>query len=111
MVDGMTHPLPEMMITEPPVEYIEEVCGLYFRSVFLRDAGMIVWQHVHDHDHATFVGSGAVRAWVGDACLGDFEAGRAVGIKAGAKHLFQALKPNTRLACVHDVRQILQEAA
>lgn len=101
----MSHPLPKMIVTQPPVEFVEEVCGIFFRSVFLEKSGMIVWQHVHTYDHPTFIGSGSVRLWVDEEWAGDFKAGHAVGIKAGQKHLFMALEPNTRLACVHSVKE------
>lgn len=86
-----------------PVEHIEEVAGLYFRSIVIPEKGMIADQHVHDHDHATFVGCGKVRA-IGDGMiLGEFDAGSAIEIKAGVHHQFEALEDNTRLACVHDI--------
>lgn len=95
--------LPEI-IGEPraPVEYIEEAAGLYFRSIVLEQFETVP-QHSHDHDHATFVGSGAARVWVDGVWKGDYIAGRAVEIKAGRKHVFQALSPYTRLTCVHDI--------
>lgn len=86
-----------------PVEYIEEVMGLYFRSIVIPKAGMIADQHVHDHDHATYIGSGKIRAWGDGKFIGEFEAGRAVGVKAGVYHKFQALEDGTRLTCVHDI--------
>lgn len=87
---------------EPPVEFIEEVCGLYFRSILL-NKGTLVPQHVHDHDHATYIGSGSARVWVNGQHMGDFPAGHAVPVKAGCFHQFEALEDGTRLACVHDV--------
>lgn len=85
------------------VEFVEEVCGIYFRSILLPQAGMRVTQHMHDHDHATFVGAGKVRVWVNDVWKGDYEGGKAVEVKAGCRHEFLSLESNTRLACVHDV--------
>jgi quercetin dioxygenase-like cupin family protein len=102
----MSYPLPaDLEHCDPPVEFIEEVCGIYFRSILVEKEGMLVWQHVHDYDHATYIGSGAARLWVDGVWQADYQAGSAAGIKAGAKHVFQALKPNTRLACVHDARR------
>lgn len=83
------------------VEFVDEVCGLYFRSILI-NAGTIIPQHVHDHDHATYIGSGAVRMWADGDDLGVFQAGRAVPVKAGVQHVFQALEDETRLTCVHD---------
>lgn len=96
------YPLPQVSNLQPPVEFIEEVCGIYFRSILLRE-GDFVTQHVHDHDHATYCGSGKARLWVDGEWKCDVEAGRAVEIKAGCNHAFQALTKETRLTCVHDV--------
>lgn len=93
----------QQRVHEPVVENIEEVCGLYFRSVLLAKAFTALPQHEHDHSHATYVGSGSVRVWVDNKFLGDFVAGRAIPIEAGKKHFFQSIEDNTRLACVHDV--------
>jgi hypothetical protein len=90
-------------LDEPLVERIEEVCGLYFRSVLLRQVGTFVPQHVHDHDHATLVCAGKARCWANYVLVGDKEAGEAFEIKAGTAHVFMALEPNTRLACVHNI--------
>jgi quercetin dioxygenase-like cupin family protein len=98
------HALPEnLQITDAPVERIEEVCGIYFRSVLLEKAGVVIPQHVHDHDHATFVGSGRARVWIDGVWSGDYGAGWAVPIKAGCYHVFQSIEPMTRLTCVHDI--------
>jgi len=90
-------------LKESPVENIEMVSGIYFRSILLEQPGTVIPQHSHGHDHATYIGSGKVRLWVNEEWKGDFEAGRAIEIKAGQKHLFQSLEPNTRLTCVHDL--------
>lgn len=91
------------MKNPPDIEWIEEVCGLYFRTIVLNHSGDRVPQHAHDHDHATFVGNGSVLAWADGQPLGYFGAGRAVPIKAGAVHEFEAQEDNTRLTCVHSV--------
>ena len=83
------------------VEFIDEVCGLYFRSFVLLEKGSSTPQHAHDHDHATYVGHGAVRAMQDGEVLGEFAAGQAIPILAGKEHEFEALEPNTRLTCVH----------
>lgn len=85
------------------VESIEEVNGLYFRSVLLPKAGMRIAQHTHDHDHATLVGQGTAALYIGGVLSGIFEAGRAVPVMAGQYHAFEALADNTRLTCVHDI--------
>ncbi len=84
------------------IEFIEEVCGIYFRSVVLPTAGMRIDQHVHDHDHATYCGQGAARLLVDGEDAGIVVAGRAIEVKAGRHHEFISLEANTRLTCVHD---------
>lgn len=96
-------PASTVPLEQQPVEFVEEVCGIYFRSVLLERPGIIIPQHVHDHDHATFIGSGRVRVWVDGNWYGDIDAGRAIPIKAGTQHVFQSLAPMTRITCVHDV--------
>lgn len=91
------------ILANQPVERIEIICGIYFRSVVLRNVGDVIPQHEHDHDHATYIGSGRARVWVDGVWQADYEAGGAVEIKAGHKHVFQALEANTRMACVHDI--------
>lgn len=91
-------------LDEPIVENIQTVCGIYFRSVLLKEAGTVIPQHEHEYDHATYVGSGKVRLWVNNELKGEYSAGEAIEIKAKQKHLFLSLEPNTRLTCVHDLR-------
>lgn len=86
------------------VEFVDEVCGIYFRSVLLPVKGMKIPQHVHDHDHATYVGNGSARVWADEKLVGDFAAGTAVPVLAGVRHEFEALEANTRLTCVHDAK-------
>lgn len=97
------HPLPEIThaLEDHPVESIEIVGGLYFRSVKLQK-GTVIPQHVHDYDHATFVGSGRARGWSNGYWLGDRGPGEAFLVAAYEEHVFQALEDNTLLACVHD---------
>lgn len=96
-------PTETIPLDELPVESIHEVCGIYFRSVLLKKEMTVIPQHEHDHDHATLVCSGKARAWVDGVYYGDFVAGTPIEIKAGKKHVFQALEPMTRLTCVHDI--------
>jgi quercetin dioxygenase-like cupin family protein len=98
------YPLPDLSNQiELPAEYIEpDVAGLYFRSVVIDKAGTSIVQHVHDHDHATFIGWGRARGWADGLWIGDKGRGEAFEIKAGQEHLFQALEDNTLLACTHD---------
>jgi quercetin dioxygenase-like cupin family protein len=82
------------------VEFVEELAGIYFRSIFLPFKGTTIPQHTHDEDHATYVGQGSARLYVDGLLEGDIEAGHAVLIKAGKRHVFEALEDDTRLTCV-----------
>ena len=99
--------LPHGQANDPAVEFVEEIGGIYFRSIRLAKAGMFVPQHKHDHDHATFCGNGAARAWADNEWIGDVEQGHAIEIRAGRQHTFMALTDNTLLCCVHDVASAL----
>ncbi len=85
------------------VEYIDEKCGLYFRSILLPMAGIKVPTHNHPYDHATIVGSGKARLHV-NGLTRDYDAGSVAELSAGANHTWESLEPNTRLICVHDTR-------
>jgi quercetin dioxygenase-like cupin family protein len=88
------------------VESVEEVAGLYLRTCFIPGAFTLLPQHVHDYDHATLVCAGSVRVWIEHEQQSDYAAGRAVCIKAGKKHHFQTLEPNTRLSCIHELTKV-----
>lgn len=90
------------LFAKAEVERIEEVCGIYFRTYFVK-AGNVIQQHKHDHDHATLVLSGRVRAWIKDGPLMIKGPGEAFEIKAGIEHYFEALE-DSRLSCIHDIR-------
>src|SRR4029434_808754 len=83
------------------VECVDEIAGIYFRSVLLPNVGDIATQHIHDYDHATYLGNGSVSFWVGGKFQGYFRAGQVLEVKAGIEHKFQAMEKNTRLTCVH----------
>lgn len=84
------------------VEFIEEVAGIYFRSVLLPNPWMTIPQHVHPYDHATLIGSGKVALWIDGELEGEYSAGTAVFIGANKRHVFESLEANTRLTCIHD---------
>lgn len=90
------------------VEFVEEVGGFMFRSVFLPFKGMSGEQHVHDVTHPTLCGSGRARLYVDGKLRGDVEAGHAITVEAGKRHFFEALEDNTRLTCVFHAEQALQ---
>ena len=102
---ALQHKIPKYEVLEfQPTENIQIVCDIYFRSILLENSGMVVPQHSHGHDHATYVASGSVRAWVDGKFKKDYKAGDAIEIKALQEHIFMSLEPNTRLTCVHDLK-------
>jgi quercetin dioxygenase-like cupin family protein len=86
------------------VEFVEEVCGLYFRSVLLPSPGIKIPQHRHPYPHATYCGSGSAIMYVDGINCGVVHAGEAAEVKANLSHEFESLEPNTRLTCIHDTR-------
>lgn len=82
------------------VEFVDEVCGIYFRSILLQK-GEKAKQHVHDYDHATYLGAGSVKMWANGELVGEFKAGTVFPVLSGVLHEFMALEDNTRIACVH----------
>jgi|CXWL01.1.fsa_nt_gi quercetin dioxygenase-like cupin family protein len=90
-----------------PVETIAERDGWYYRTICLAQPGTVVPQHVHDHDHETRVESGAARGWQDGEWIGDKAAGQSFHIPAHRTHLFQAIAPDTRLTCVHNIESAL----
>lgn len=98
------YPLPEILTAfQAPVEFVDEVADFHFRSIIIQ-RGEYVEQHQHPYGHATYCGNGAARLWVDGLWVRDIFAGQAVEIEAHKKHAFQALLPDTRLTCVHDLR-------
>jgi quercetin dioxygenase-like cupin family protein len=84
------------------VEFVEEVEGIYFRSILLPKAGMRVEQHQHEVSHPTYCGSGRAALFIDGKHVADVAAGHAIGVRANAPHLFVALEDNTRLSCIFD---------
>lgn len=92
-----------LVVDNSIVEFVEEKAGIYFRSLRMPRAGTVVSQHVHDHDHATLCGNGRAIMFVNGERVGELRAGQAAELKAGQRHSFITLKPDTLLVCIHDV--------
>lgn len=89
------------------VQFVDEVAGVYFRTVLFHVAGTRIPQHVHDYDHATMICSGSARLFVNGQAVADYQAGQVALIKANHHHEFESLEDNTRLSCVHNVASAL----
>jgi hypothetical protein len=85
------------------VEYIEEIGGLYFRTIRLPKSGDMAPQHAHEYSHVTFLGHGSVLAFADGVGLGYFKAPAAILVEAGKLHEFIAQSDNTLLTCIHSV--------
>lgn len=90
-------------LEKQPQEYIDDVCGTYFRGYCLEISGTYFKQHSHDYDHATLIATGGLNVWVDGKYLGEFKAPKAISIKAGALHCFRSTADNTWFYCVHNL--------
>lgn len=91
---------------EIQLDYVEfaEVDDIWVRAYSVPKAKTIIAQHVHEHDHITFVSRGTVEAWQDDELLGHFVAPAIVKIPAGKKHVFIATTDDVVLCCLHNLR-------
>jgi hypothetical protein len=83
---------------------ITTVDGIFIKEMHIPDQFTVVPQHSHRYDHTTMLAKGMVGMKTGD----DHEwrvhvAPAAIFIKAGVKHTFQSLEPDTILYCIHNV--------
>lgn len=77
--------------------------GIFVKQYLFRDSGSYAPQHSHKYDHVSMLAVGAVRVWCDDTHMGDFEAPMPIEIRAGVKHLFMTLEPNTLIYCIHNI--------
>ena len=88
---------------QPDTIEFHSVDGVFIKSMGLPKAGIVVPQHSHVYAHLSMLARGSVRVWCDDELLGDFIAPRGIHIKAGAKHTFVSLEPDTLIYCIHNV--------
>lgn len=105
----MTYPFPKFEILQDQiVEFVDVVAGIGFRVITV-DKGQLVPQHHHDdYEHAAFVGAGSARLWINGVWTADLFKGRAIAVKKGDEHLWQALEDGTLLACITDSKSAEQ---
>ena len=77
---------------------------IFIKQMYLKDAGMCVPQHSHKYDHTSMLATGSIRVWCDDVLIGDIKAPKPIEIKAGTKHTFMSLEPNTIVYCIHNTR-------
>jgi hypothetical protein len=91
------------LVEEPSSVEIFASDDIFIKTMGPLAAGTLVPQHSHEFDHVSLLAVGAVEVWVDNALLGRFAAPRAIEIKAGRKHLFQALVDGTLVCCIHNL--------
>jgi len=90
------------VIDLPEVEFAIDD-SIFIKQMLLERAGTYVPQHSHKYDHTSMLAVGSLRAWKDGALLGDFKAPVPISIKAGCKHTFMSLEPNTVVYCIHNI--------
>lgn len=85
---------------EQPKEWLETEGGMCVRMIELEKAGYMVPQHTHDFGHTTLIASGSVRMWVEEEYKGQFDAPCLKYVEPNKKHVYQAVKDNTVMACI-----------
>lgn len=77
--------------------------GVFIKQIHLPTAGSIVPQHAHQFSHHSMLARGSIKAWADGIELGEFKAPYALYIKAGVKHTFLTLEPDTIIYCIHNL--------
>jgi len=90
---------------EQPPDDIEfqTIDDVFIKVMQINKAGTYVPQHSHAYDHGSFLAHGSIRVWQDGKLDADYHAPCLLHIRAGVKHLFQALEDNTRVLCIHNV--------
>jgi quercetin dioxygenase-like cupin family protein len=87
---------------QPETVWLEIYAGIYCKTYRVPDAGTVLPQHSHHHDHLTFVSSGAVYVERDGRPAGRYDAPALVRIPAHTMHSFITLGPDTVLSCIHN---------
>ncbi len=88
--------------------------GVFLKQYVFPYVGMIVPQHAHRYDHTTMIVQGAVRVHCADRDPQEVHAPTGLLIRAGVKHTFETLEPQTVIWCIHnemhpDVAAVVEE--
>jgi quercetin dioxygenase-like cupin family protein len=87
---------------QPETVELVVYAGIYVKTYRVPDAGTVLPQHSHHHDHLTFVSSGAVYVERDGKPAGRYDAPALVRIPAHTMHSFITLGPDTVLSCIHN---------
>jgi mannose-6-phosphate isomerase-like protein (cupin superfamily) len=85
-----------------PVGDLTLYAGIFCKVWHVPDAGTMLPQHAHEHDHLTLIISGKVTLWRDDAFVSEFNAPATIKVPAREHHRFFTHAPNTVLACIHN---------
>lgn len=102
IADHLASHIHKMAPNQPIVKHQSHADGITTVTNFIPDTGTFIPQHSHCHDHTSIIASGSARVWLDGAHVCDLKVPETIEIKAGTKHLFQTLEPNTTLFCVHN---------
>lgn len=80
--------------------------GVFVKQMHIKKAGSFVPQHSHTYDHLSMLAKGAVKVTVDGKLIGEFHAPAGINIAANTKHLFQTLKDDTIIYCIHNVSRM-----
>ena len=86
------------------VEKVDEIAGVYMRSILLKQKGVSVPQHAHPYAHATLCASGSANVHMGMDFKGRMNAGDIMEVPKDISHTFTAQEDNTRLVCIHNTK-------
>jgi quercetin dioxygenase-like cupin family protein len=80
--------------------------GIFAKTWTVPDSGTLLPQHSHEHQHISYIVSGAVRVWCGEQELGDYAAPAAIKIEARELHQFLTLTDAVTILCIHNADHI-----
>lgn len=88
---------------QPPIVEWITADGIFIKQMFIAKAGTIIPQHSHEYDHTSMLAVGSVWLWKDGVLDKQYHAPTPILIKAGVKHVFQALDDGTTIYCIHNL--------
>lgn len=102
----MSHALPNEVARraiQPENVEIHFAGGLFVKQMRFAEANTYIPQHAHGSDHLSMLARGSVRVWEDGKYVGDRVAPTGIMIRAGVKHVFMSLQPETIIYCIHNI--------
>jgi len=88
---------------QPPDDLEYRIDGVFTKIMYLRNAGSLVPQHSHRYEHGSMLVRGSIKVWEDGIFTGEHRAPKMLVIKAGVKHAFLSLEPETTILCIHNI--------